>query len=382
MALDFQLAHQCPHLTLEEVVTLASDRRSLQILQPVATSNLVRIMVNNEFLVPRGGLLSPAQLFSGVSGPFDITEGNDVLEIRSSAGTETVSFGVTGTERLTTDEVIRRMQKANFTVSLVENVNGFLVLTDINTLGPDSSLRVGGTAVRSFGWGNPYCGTPGPYATRGKLLYPGWSLASRPDTITNRFPKFDAPVRTTPMFKVSYATVSNRCRRCRATFVENDYRFDITGQGILIGNEDLLVQASLKILLTDRGSNPYHLWYGTRLRSRIGSKALGNTVAVLSEDVRTALANYQAVQREQGKYQEITLKERLFQVLDVQVFPHSEDPTTFMINVTVQNSSSEPISLSIVFTVPGVVAIMGSNGLTLGTEVVGTNPRFLPNVVE
>jgi phage baseplate assembly protein W len=382
MALDFQLAHQCPHLTLEEVVSLDTDRRSLQTIQPVATSNLVRVLVNNEFLVPRGGLFSSAQLYSGVSGPFDFTEGNDVLEVKTSSGTETISFGVVGTERLTTDEVIRRMQRADFAGVAAENINGHLTLSDINILGPESVVRVGGTAVGSFGWGDPHCRAPGQFSARGKQLYPGWRLASRPDTITNRFPQFIEPVRNTPVFKVSYATVVNRCRRCRATFVENDYRFDVTGQGVLIGNEDLLTQASLKILLTNRGSNPYHKWYGTTIQSRIGAKAIGNVSAVLNEDVRTALANFQAVQREQGKYQEITLKERLFQVLDVQVYPHAEDPTTFLISVTVQNSSSEPIALSIVFTVPEVVAVMGSNGLTLGGEIAGLNPNFQPVVVE
>jgi hypothetical protein len=50
-----------------------------------------------------------------------------------------------------------------------------------------------------------------------------------------------------------------------------------------------------------------------------------------------------------------------------------------MIDVTVQNASAEPIELTIVFTVPSVVALMGSNGLTLGTEKAGITTINIPN---
>lgn len=375
MSLDFQIAHSCPHLTVEEVVALNPDRRSLFPVQPVASQGVVRILVNNEFLIPQGGLYAPARLFSGDSGPFDLTEGDDTLTVRTSAGTQTISLGVSGQQRLSTDDVIRRLQGQGFNIALVENVDGRLVFTDQNTLGPESQVKVSGSVVTSFGFGDPLCGSSRQYGARGRMIYPPWRLLNRPDSNfqSDRYPQFIYPVRTNPTFKVTYAVPVQRCRRCRATYVENDFRFDASGQGILIGNENLLYQATLKILLTDRGSNPYHPWYGTALRSRIGSKAVSSVSAAISEDVRTALSNFQSVQREQGQYQPTTLKERLYRVLEVNVRPHEADPTTFLLDVSVQNQSSEPISLSIVFTVPEVVAVMGTNGLTLGTEIAGVD---------
>jgi phage baseplate assembly protein W len=173
------------------------------------------------------------------------------------------------------------------------------------------------------------------------------------------------------MIKVTYSVPVQRCQRCRATFVENDFRFDQSGSSILIRNEDLLYQAALKILLTDRGSNPFHPWYGTSIRERIGSKALMGVSSVLSEDVRQALSRMQALQTEQAKYQVVTFKERLYGILGVTVKRYQQDPTTFMIDVTVQNASSEPIALNIAYTAPEVVALMGTNGLMLGTEAAG-----------
>lgn len=378
MSLDFQIAHQCPHLTVEEVVQLGADRRTLSTLQPVASANVVRIQVNDELLIPQGGLFTAAQVYSSVSGPYDLAPGSNTLVVKTSQGTQTVSFSVTTKVRWTTDKIIAQLMQVGFSVALAENVNGHLVFSDAETLGYESQVRVSGNAAQALGFGDPTCGSSAQFGARGTMLYPPWQLVTRPDTITNRYPQFVYPIRNNPVLKVTYAVPVNRCRRCRATYIENDYRFDTAGQGILIGNENLLYQSALKILLTDRGSNPYHPWYGTTIRSRIGSKAIGSVSSVLSEDVRTALANLQSVQKEQGKYQPTTLKERLYQVLDVRVSPHVEDPTTYLIDVVVQNQSSEPIGLSIVFTVPGVVALMGSNMLTLGTEIAGIDPKQLP----
>jgi len=133
-------------------------------------------------------------------------------------------------------------------------------------------------------------------------------------------------------------------------------------------------------LLTNMGSNPYHTWYGSRIMSRIGTKAVSGVSMMISEDVRNALSRMQSLQVEQGKYQKIPLKEQLYAILNVQVSPHQQDPTTFLIDVVVQNASGEPITLSIVFTVPSAVALMGSNGLMLGTAAVGLGAdKVYPN---
>jgi len=360
---DFQIAWPCPHATLEEVVRLGADRQSLACRQPVASANTVRIMVNNELYVPQSGLYTPATLFGTQSGPFDVIENENLLTVETPLGSQTVVFPVAGTARFSADQTVTEMLRQNFNVAQVSQSNGHLLLAETSQVGADSFVKVTGTAAGALGFGTPENGYQ--WRAQGRQIYPPWGLYQRPDTITNRFPRFQQPVRASPIFKVTYSVPPHRCLRCGGSYVENDFRFDEAGQGILIENENLLYQACLKVLLTDRGSNAYHPWYGTLIRSRIGSKALGGVATLISEDVRQALAKFQALQQSQGTYQQVTFKERLYSVLSVRTSPHSQDPTTFLVDVIVQNASNEPIELSIVFTVPGVVALMGSNGLIL-----------------
>lgn len=369
MARDFQLAWGCPHLTIEEVVQLGSDRRTLATRQPLGSSGTVRILVNDDtrLFVPQSGLYSSAELSGAVSGPFDLVRGEDSLTVTTSQGTQTVSFGVTSAVRYTTDQVITKMLAAQFDVASVSNANGSLQFSDPQAVGLDSFVRLSGTAAVRLGFGAPGL-SERQRGAQGQMIYPGWRLYKREDDIVNRYPRFDYPVRGNPILKVTYTVPPSRCLRCGGSYVENDYRLDESGQAILIQDENLLYQAALKILLTEKGSNPYHTWYGTQLKSRIGSKAISGVAALISEDVRKALARMQSLQEEQAKYQQVTLKERLYAVKAVQVYPHAQDPTTYMIDVTVQNASSTQINLSIVFTVPSVVALMGSNGLMLGPQ--------------
>lgn len=340
--------------------------------QPIATLGTVVVMVNDDSrtVIPRNGLFSPALLLSSVSGPYDIRQNEDTLTVTASGGTESLSFGARGVLRRTTDQVVKLIQAADWQHVIVSNDNGYLVFVDSNLVGSKAFVKVSGTAASALGFGQPNV-SDRQRAAFGRELYPGWDLYLRPDEITNRYIRFRKPLQGNPMIKVSYSAPVQRCLRCQATFVENDYRFDQAGSAILIQNEDLLYQAVLKILLTDLGSNPFHTWYGTSIRERIGTKALMGVSSVLSEDVRKALTKLQSLQTEQGKYQQVTFKERLYAILGVSVKRHQQDPSTFLIDVTVQNASATPIALNIVYTVPEVVALMGTNGLLLGTEAAG-----------
>jgi phage baseplate assembly protein W len=269
--------------------------------------------------------------------------------------------------------VIAKLNLAQFAVAAVADNNGHLAFTDKASVGTASFVAVSGTAAASLGFGKAGVNLYQRKA-QGKTLFPSWQVYTPPNLITSRYPIFSEVVPTDTVFKVTYTVPGNRCLRCGSTLVENDIRFDSAGQGVLIENENLLYQASLKILLTNRGSNPYHPWYGSDIQSRIGRKAQSGVATLLTEDVRKALMRLQTLQTEQAKYQQVTFKERLYAIDAVQVQQHEQDPTTFLINVRVRNASSAPVNLSIVFTVPSVVALMGSNGLMLGTAAVGLLP--------
>lgn len=391
MSKDIQLGHQCPHLVIEEPVALGSDRRSLIPTAPIGNTTLIRILANNTYYIPPSGLFSQAILTGSLSGPFTIegcvSEGGatvdaNVLTVESS--TETKTFRLPIGSRVPTDTLVR-LFRSTFTDIVVANENGHLLFTDVARIGQESRIKISGRAAASIGFGSQR-------AARGRQLYPGWGLEKRLDTLPMvnrngqvsthaRYPKFVGNVRLNPTFKVTYAASSERCPRCLGTFVENDWRFDVEGEAITIENENLLYQAALKILLTDRGSNPYHPAYGSRLRTRIGAKAVGSVATLIREDVLTALQRMQALQKEQARWQGVTLQERLATIRSVHVLPHNADPTTFLVDVVMSNNSGTPVQLSVVFSVPGAVALAGSNNLSLGLEPTGLSSaesrRFL-----
>lgn len=361
MSVEYQLAHSCPHLILEEVVALSSDRRSLVPKAPVASSNIVRILANDGVYIPPGGLYSQAQITGALGGPFRIQSCDRTFTVTSSSETATVTLP-TGS-RITADAVAKLL-RAQLTDVAVEVVDGHLTLTDASNYGMESSILVSGSAA-------PALGFKGQRGARGRKVYPGWELASQPVLTVGRFPRFREPLRQNPMFKVAYVAPVERCPRCGGTFIENDYRFNLQGDPLLIQDENLLYQAALKILLTLIRSNPYHPSYGSAITSRIGTKAVGAVTSLLTEDVQNALSTMQALQTAQAKYQQVSAKERLFAVSSVKVTPSPDDPTVFEVDVVVRNAAGDPVSITIVFSVPGVVALAGTNGLSLGLEAAG-----------
>ena len=380
MSVEVQIAFPCPHLVVEEPVVLGSDRQTLTPKAPMVNANAVRVLANDRYYIPSMGLYSQAILVAAKPGPFRIRrcvdligpDGN-LIVITTSGGS--VSIRLPEGDRVTTAAVEKAIRLAVGTVVQVGiTPTGAIALVDINSVGANSFVRVEGKGATAIGFTEQT-------GARGKMIYPPWQLINR-DTVEypsylrgltpppTRYPKFVVPLKGNPDLKVTYATQGEQCPRCRGTFVENDWRFDPQGEVILIDNENLLYQACLKALLTVKGSNVFHPNYGSSITERIGSKLVGAALLQIQEDVRAALVSVQSVQLKQQRYQTVTDKERLYAIIAATV-TQGDDPTTVLVNVTVQNASAQPIALSIVFTVPGVAALAGSNGLTLGLERTG-----------
>jgi phage baseplate assembly protein W len=164
--------------------------------------------------------------------------------------------------------------------------------------------------------------------------------------ITTRYPQFDEPLKGNPVIKVSYVTYIQRCLRCRASGIENDIRLATSGEPITIRNENLLNQGVLKMVITRKGSNPFHPEIGSTIIDKIGTKAVGATATSINEDVTRAVNLYQRLQTAQGKVQEITLRERLYSILSVTTNPAVD-------------------------AAPGAAALVGTNGLSLGLAPLG-----------
>ena len=356
MSIDARLTYSCPHLTVEEVAEVV-DRQILKTRQPVASSKLVRVLINDTFEVLPDGSYSQARLISR-TGPYYIVKNEQELVVAGS--TETVTLTLPATEEtgqsLTTDELVSLLRPLA-TALHFENSSGALLIQDTANIGAESSLRLSGSAVENL--------FPHQTGDRGRQLWPGWDIWTPPGMITSKYIRFRFPIRSNPKITVTYPVRRTRCLRCRAGEIENDPRFTEDGNLILIENENLLNQLVLKSLLTDKGSNPYFKGYGTLLRSRIGKKATTGIAASITQDVKTCLEKVKQWQEAQSGYQYVSRKERLAEIVSVDTYPHKDDPTTFMVDVVVRNASRTPIRISVVYTVPGVVARLVSDGIPL-----------------
>lgn len=363
MSIDIRLAHPCPHLVLEDPVTLGVDRRSLRTSCPVASANAVRVLVNDSVFVPSSGLYDAAVLSATVPGPYRVPACDRSLTVTTSQSTATVPLNP-DPDGFVRPATLARLLTAALPTAVIGLDAGRLSITDVGSVGASSSVRVSGP-------GASHVGFVVQRGAVGRTVYPAWEVVGEPSSVGGRYPVFVEPLQNNASFKVSYSTYPARCRRCGATFVENDWEYGLQGDTLMVADEDLLVQSCLKMILTRVGSNAYFPTYGTGIVDAIGRKALSSTASDIRIQVQTALQVLSRSQATQGKFQQVTLEERLYTVNSVDVRQSADDPTVFLVDVTVTNASGRPVQVSIVYTAPGAVALAGTNGLSLGTQAVG-----------
>lgn len=364
MSRDVTLAFNCPHLIGEERVTLGPDRRTLYTSKPISGPTLVQVTADDTYPVsPYTGLVTTATVKSYRREPYKVTVATRTLVIQSQVGVATVVFP---SGYLSAERVVALVTAAAGTVVVATAPGGYVTVTDKGNPGPASRVQLSGSALEALGFDLQS-------GDKGRTVVPGWRMYARnavnpQDTVDSLgyYIGFDQPVKQGMYFTVTYPVAPYHCLRCLTTEVENDYRFDAQGNALMVENENLLYQSCLKILLTELKSNIYFPWYGSSLTSLIGGKVLGGSQAGIRQSVSNALNTFQNLQNTQSKYQRITARERLFAVDNVSVTPSPNDPTTFLIEVSVRNYSNEPVSISIVYTAPGTFALPGTNRLSLG----------------
>ena len=153
MSREFQIAFPCSHLTVGERIALASDRRSLKLSQTIASQATFSIFANDEY-IPSVGLYTPAQLYSKTSGPFDLTTDTKVFTVLTSSGSQTITLPIYTRTRLKTDQIIKEILKQTPSIFAVENVNGHLVFTDTQLVGPEAFVKITGDAAAPLGFGD------------------------------------------------------------------------------------------------------------------------------------------------------------------------------------------------------------------------------------
>lgn len=347
MSQDFQIAFPCSHRALLEPVKLLSDRRVLNTAVDVVAVEQVRM---NGTIIPPEGLLTAAKLTSGKVAPFRFFSDAAELTVKVAGASYNVSFQ-SGLQY--TEAVLKALNVSEaFTAS---EQNGRVVLVDNAHLGPGSRISVSGPAAQSLGFSD------GAGAS-GREVCAGWTVGTT--TSGSQKPVLFIPSKfaDSARWEVTYLMDPNQCRRCMSSRIENDLRFRSSGEPALVSDENLLQQMAMKAILTIKGSNKYHRWYGSSVLDSVGAKSAGAVVGIIKSDLRQCLNQMIAMQAEQSKYQVVTRAEKIVEILGINCQTHKEDPTTVLVDISVRNGAFRPVSVSVVFSVPGASATLRRDG--------------------
>lgn len=341
MSYDFQIAGSCNHTIVGERVEISVSRTSLVTSRNISGEGLLQITAGG-VVVPRGGAFVPVELLSGKE-PF-----------RASASDREILVRVDGTP------FSRSLPVGHFGVAQAIRAIGNLPGVVLSSESGRIIARSGVADSLSFSRG-PLGFSPSSSSRR--QVFPSWFLTSSP---SGTLIALSSPLLSNPLVEVSYPVLRKNCPRCGGSGVENDFQAG-TGEVKRVTGHNLLYQSAMKIILTRLGSNPYHLWYGSSVWNGMRGKSLPGVEVRIRESVMAALSKLQDLQSQQSKYQRVSPEERLYSVTGVEVSGVEGDPTSFLLDVEVMSFSYLPVNISIVFTVPGAMALAGTNRLSLGT---------------
>ena len=362
MSYDRQLDQVCQHTVHNETLYVEADRRTIVPIRSIAAGNNVTVILNDAVEVPPEGVRSAPQGVGTWSGPFDIRAGiNDLFQVRVNQEATLRTVVVPANPLLPVDQLVAYLNAANLSMRFINQNNRVSF----------EGLQTGGQASLFFPTTSTLASTLGISLNRefrGKELYPGWSLIAAPRTVNlqpRRYIVFDRPLASQGDFAlISYTTTQPECRRCGGLGVENDWRYTQTGDVVETRDEALLIQECLKIFYTEEGSNPFHVWYGTRLGDMIGQKNLGSvSETLISSEIYRSFTRWQSIKRQQeiAVGQEVSDEEYPQRILSVEVTPSTEDPTVYFVSVQVQNRAGGIVQIERGIKIPQPEDLLGSS---------------------
>ena len=119
--------------------------------------------------------------------------------------------------------------------------------------------------------------------------------------------------------------------------VGNDLAMNPDGSAQTVRDNEKLKQDILKAILTARGGNRFHQWYGSTVSERLIGQVLDNSqlVAEASSAVQETLSTLMALQTAQARVQYVSPGETLAAIRDVRVARDASDPRQWSITVEV-----------------------------------------------
>lgn len=160
----------------------------------------------------------------------------------------------------------------------------------------------------------------------------------------------------TPIIELSYDVTQSNCRRCHGFGIENDIRTDPYGQLQTVVAQQKLIQDLMKWVLTERGSDPFHDFVGTRVITLIGQKGINLQMLKMDvvSEVSEAITKLLKLEAKQATYQRVSASELIDALVSVDFNPRTQDPTIFDLVITVRVASGQVVSSTKTFRIAGL----------------------------
>lgn len=127
--------------------------------------------------------------------------------------------------------------------------------------------------------------------------------------------------------------------------VGNDLAINPDGSIQTVRDNEKLIQDILKAILTARGSNPFHPWYGSEIVLRTGGKIMdiSHLESEVTTSIQETLSTLMALQTAQARIQYVSPGETLAAVNDIIVARDQTDPRQWSVSVWVTTRQLTPV---------------------------------------
>lgn len=332
MSFDFNLLNACPHSVFRDELELINGTECLLTYPP---SSVNEVYVNG-VLVPQGGLMLPARWDTDKTFPITIGSSSDLsLTVNGEAYTIRLALGSYDLNRL-------RQSLLPIPIHISAPNNKLCIRS--RELGATASIGFGSSAVHGE------MGLPNDRMVTGSLWCPPWGVVDDDSRLFDEYRKivFSQDLRNLfglgVKIECSYVTPARSCRRCFGLRLENDWRYNENGEIITIEEEALLLQEVRNVVLTMKGTNRFHSWYGTQVMSIIGDKYHASLDLRLMSEISQVLQKLQSIKKQQERVQYVSDGEYLFRVDGVSVKLDANDPTIIRIAIGLKSRRNTPVT--------------------------------------
>jgi phage baseplate assembly protein W len=136
------------------------------------------------------------------------------------------------------------------------------------------------------------------------------------------------------------------CPRCYGAGFYLDIFFDQSGNTIIADNTAKLTQELLKIIVENKGDNPFHPDWGCDVQSRVGGKKNPADKFKIELSVKNALEYLQKLQQShQQVNRNMRPEELIAEIVSVQVV--DDGPTGYIVQISVLSQAGQQIAQSV-----------------------------------